>query len=190
MRRLNSPYYGVLRKLLAAPQTLDELWVTIVDAPFHEMRQALHLDLGIVVLLLTNPQDNTIDRVALSNTPAADGALKMSEKPFSDIRIPLGHKTNVIARAIATGTPQVASDWRLLFVPALSAQAARFNQAGAGIECSHAYPLIASDGEGSQGALIFSFFQPSSGVGPAHIAFMQAYTALASEALQRLGAAQ
>jgi hypothetical protein len=134
------------------------------------------------MLLMVNNSDGTIDRIALSNTPAADGAVKMSEKPFADIKIPLVHKRNVVARAIASGEPQVIADWELLFVPALSAQAARYNQAGAGIESSHVYPL---KNAGDGGALIFSFFQPASNIGPEHTAFMEAYSQMVAEALRR-----
>src|SRR5207253_8708356 len=81
------------------------------------------------------PRDWSSDVCSSDLTPAADGAVKMSEKPFADIKIPLAHKRNIIAKAIASGEPQMTADWELLFVPALSAQAARYNQAGAGIEC-------------------------------------------------------
>jgi hypothetical protein len=177
----NQPYYKQLQTILHDAPTKEHLLDAIVNAPFHELRKSMHLDLGIVVLLMVNSDDGTIDRIALSNTPAADGAVKMSEKPFADIKIPLNHKKNVIARAIASGEPQVTADWELLFVPALSAQAARFNQAGAGIESSQVYPLKdAGDG----GALIFSFFQPARNIGPEHQIFMQSYSEMVAEALR------
>jgi len=176
----DQPYYKKLHTILQDAPTMEHLLDAIVNAPFHELRRSMHLDLGIVVLLMVNAKDKTIDRIALSNTPAADGAVKMSEKPFGDIKIPLAHKRNIIARAIATGEHQVTADWELLFVPALSAQAARFNQAGAGIECSQVYPLK-NAGEG--GALIFSFFQPARNIGPEHVAFMEAYSGMVAEVL-------
>jgi hypothetical protein len=176
----DQPYYKKLHKILQSVPTREHLLDAVVNAPFHELRRSMHLDLGIVMLLMVNAEDKTIDRIALSNTPAADGAVKMSEKPFGDIKIPLAHKRNVIAKAITTGEPQMTADWALLFVPALSAQAARFNQAGAGIECSRVYPLKDA-GEG--GALIFSFFQPARNLGPEHEAFMEAYSGMVAEVL-------
>jgi hypothetical protein len=177
----DQPYYKKLRSILLDAPTREHLLDAIVNAPFHELRRSMHLDLGIVALLMVNAEDNTIDRIALSNTPAADGAVKMSDKPFGDIKIPLAHKRNIVAKAIITGEPQITADWELLFVPALSAQAARYNQAGAGIESSQVYPLKdAGDG----GALIFSFFQPARNIGPEHQAFMQAYSAMVAEALR------
>lgn len=174
-------YYAKLRVILQQAPTREHLLDAIVNAPFHEMRRAMHVDLGIIVLLLTNPEEGTIDRIALSNTEAAQGAVKMSEKPFHEIKIPLNHRTNAIAKAIATGQPQAVSDWKYLFVPALSTQAARFNQAGSGIECSCVHPF--DDGRHG-GALIFSFFQPHGNIGPQHLEFMDTYTALVAEALR------
>jgi hypothetical protein len=153
-----------------------------VNAPFHNPVLSTSFDLGIVVLLLADPATQTINRVALSDTDAAIGAVKMSEKPFHEIKIPLNHSHNIIAQAIATGKPHYTSDWQYLFVPAMSAQAARFNQAGAGIECSHVYPLI---GVQSGGALIFSYYQPAANITLRHKEFMQAYTDLAAQALQK-----
>lgn len=177
----NSSYFKKIQEILAAVSSRKELYKAIVDAPFHDPRQAAHLDLGIVVLLLVNEKEHTIDRIALSDTEPAEGAVKMSEKPFNDIKIPLGHDTNIIAQAISTGEPQSTHDWKLLFVPALSEEAARYNQAGAGIECSYVYPLKT----GSGGALIFSLFQPGSQIGDGHREFMEPYAELVSSLLNR-----
>ena len=175
----NSPYYEKLRALLRAAGSREELLEAIVNAPFHELRQTTHLDLGIIALLVVNKKGGTIDTLALSDTELARGAAEMAEKPFGDIRIPLGDSKNIVARAIATGQPQAAADWKFLAAPALPVQAARLNQAGGGIEYSQVYPLLAGDG----GALIFSFFQPGSNIGPDHIAFMEAYTRIVDDAL-------
>lgn len=177
----DQPYYRKLRGILQEAPSRDHLLDAIVNAPFHELRRATHLDLGILVFLEVNKAEHTVDRIALSNTEAAQGAVKMSEIPFNDIKIPLGHKTNAIALAITTGEAQVVSDWKYLFAPTLSAQAARFNQAGAGIECSYIYAV--DDGRDGA-ALIFSFFQPQANIGPEHTAFMDAYTGMVSDALR------
>jgi len=172
-------YFKYLKKLLDSAQNDLQLFTAIVDAPFHNKIVATHLDLGIVVFLLVNKTAGTIDRIALSNTEQARGAVKMSEKPFAAIKIPIGYEQNMIARAIQTGEPQVVTDWKYLFAPDLSARAARFNQAGAGIECSYIYPLKARDG----GALIFSYFQESKNVTNRHQRFMEAYSKLVAEQL-------
>lgn len=177
-----NPYHDKLLALLQSVKTRQELLTAIVNAPFHDLRETTHLDLGIIVLLLVDAKEGTIDRIALSQTPAAEGAVKMSEKPFADIKIPLNHPSNIIAQAITTDVPQATGDWKHLFTPALPPQAARFNQAGAGIECSYVYPLQAGDG----GALIYSFFQPGQNLGLAHRTFMSAYAKMVTAALRAL----
>src|SRR5688572_13179335 len=137
---VDSDYAGSLKPLLRS-RSDAELFESIVNAPFSNPVAATELDLGIIVLLLVDKQAGIIDRVALSDTVHAAGAVKMSEKPFRAIKIPLNHEVNAIARAIREGKLQTVSDWKYLFVPDLSPRAARFNQAGAGIEFSCVYPL-------------------------------------------------
>ncbi len=174
-------YIRNLQQLLQKATTDAELFAAIVDAPFHDKVQATRFDLGIIVLLLVNKSTGLIDRVALSNTEQAEGAVKMSEKPFQEIKIPIGYVGNSIALAIQTGQPQFIADWKYLFMPALSPKAARFNQAGAGIEFSAIYPLKARDG----GALIFSYYQVGGNVGDSHKQFMQTYADMVTERLMQ-----
>lgn len=170
-----------IKKLLSDARNDAELFETIVNAPFHDKVRSTRLDLGIIVLLLTNRNEGTIDRIALSDTEQAAGAVKMSEKPFRDIRIPLDDKDNLIAQAIKSGEVQHVSDWKYLFTPELSPRAARFNQAGAGIEFSCVHPFAARGG----GALIFSFFQEHKNIEDGHQRFMRAYTKLVDERLRQ-----
>ncbi len=180
MAYLADPYFDRLSELLASATSKTALYEAVVNAPFHDLVQATHLDMGIVVLLLVNPNTHSIDRIALSDTEQAKGAVKMSEKPFSSIKIPLNHTGNLIAKVIASHKPQATSDWKDLFVPALGTQAARFNQAGGGIECSFIYPLTANHG----GALIFSYYQPLSNIGAIHKAFMAKYRDIVDQRLR------
>lgn len=168
-----------LSDILSVAKNDAQLFKLIVNAPFHDMVKATELDLGILVLLQVNKKTGTIDRIALSDTEAAAGAVRMSEKPFHEIKIPIGHPENAIARAITTGAPQFVSDWKYLFVPALDAHAARFNQAGAGIEFSAVFPIKARDG----GALIFSYFQVCHNIRHEHHEFMQSYIDIVAKQL-------
>lgn len=174
-----------LSEILSVADNDAQLFELIVNAPFHDMIKATELDLGIVVFLQVNKKAGTIDRIALSNTEAATGAVRMSEKPFHEIKIPLGHPKNAIARAIATGAPQFVSDWKYLFIPAMDARAARFNQAGAGIEFSAVFPLKARDG----GAIIFSYFQVTNNIGHEHHEFMQSYAEIVTKRLASISPA-
>lgn len=175
-------YFLGLDERLSAAKKQKALYSAIVNAPFYDPMTALDYDLGIVVLLLADPANNNIDRVALSDTYSAKGAVGMSPKPFSEIKIPLNHKENLIARAIASNKPQQTADWKYLFTPALTAKEAHFNQAGAGIEASVIYPLDKKIG----GALIYSLYQPLMNLDTRHMVFMAKYAKLVSEHLAKL----
>jgi hypothetical protein len=158
----------------------EHLFNQIVNAPFFDKLMAAFLGLGIVVLLLNNPKNKTIDRIALSNTEQAEGAKKRSAKPFAEIKIPASHPENIIARTITTGQPQQTDDWQYLFVPELTLEEARLNQASAGIGCSFVYPLMARDG----GAIIFSYFIKPEDIGKDQKNFMATYAKLVSDKLK------
>jgi hypothetical protein len=149
----------------------EALFEAIVNAPFNDKATATLLGLGILVLLLVNNKTKTIDRIALSRTGPAEGAVEMSPKPFKAIKIPVNHADNIIAKAIKSGQYQATSDWQYLFVPDLTPPQARFNQAGAGIACSVVYPLKARAG----GALIFSYYIYPDQISRSHQAFMHRY---------------
>lgn len=173
--------YHLMKDTLAAPSDDSELFSKIVDSPFQYRIPSALLGLGIVVLLLVNKNDGMLDRVALSDTEQAQGAVNASAKPFHDIRIPLSYEENALIKAIKTEEPQKVIDWRYMFEPAMTAQEARFNQAGAGIACSVIYPLIgARDG----GCMIFSYFTEPGEIGEAHHEFMKQYSELAAQALK------
>lgn len=174
------------RKALEAAHTQAELEQAIVNAPFKDLVEAARLFLGIVVLLRANPTTQMIDRIALSNTSLAKGTVKMSVKKFEDIKIPVGYHDNIIAEALSTGRPTQTTDWRYLFEPALTAQEARFNQAGGGIAFSAVYPITAVK---PPTAMIFSYFQYAEHVGESQRKFMDAYTQLVAEKLLKSYAA-
>ena len=173
-------YFRQLDRLLSSAKNDAQLLDLIVNSPFRSRIRATRMDLGIVVLLLVNKKDGTIDRVALSDTELAAGAVRMSEKPFKEIKIPLGHPENSISKAIDSGQPQYVTDWKDIFVPTLSPRAARFNQAGSGIEFSCVYPLKAHDG----GALIFSYYQEGKNIKDVHHEFIERYSQMADKYLK------
>lgn len=173
-------YYAKLKAELDAAQTPDEKFHTIVNAPFKNRTKSTSLGLGVIVLLFENPKTNTIDRIALSDTESAKGAVRMSAKPFNDIKVPLSEEQNIIVKALASGSPQKTDDWHYLFVPVLTAQQARFNQAGAGIGCSVVYPI---EKAGGKGALIFSYYLPPEKIGYKQQSFMSKYSHLVSSQL-------
>jgi hypothetical protein len=154
----------------------------LVDAPFTFKFECVQMGLGIIVLLLLDEPSGLIHRVALSNTEMADGTKQYSDKRFEDIKIPLASNENIIAKAIRTGEPQSTSDWNYLFTPALTPEQARFNQTGGTIAMSHVYPL---DYDGGKGAMIYSFFQPTSQSIVDPTAFMTDYSQLVGKTLTK-----
>lgn len=172
---------GLQRVLANAKKKKNDkvLFDAIVNAPFKNKAQATLLNLGIVVLLLVNPKEKTLDRVTLSDTELAKATMDISIKPFHDIKIPLGYNSNLLILALKTGEPQLTNDWAHLFAPELNPQQARLNQAKAGIGCSMIHPFTARGG----GALIFSFFSPPEFIKKEHRDFMTAYTTYVEKAL-------
>lgn len=181
---LSSPFsekqYARLEASLKNIAKTEQLYEKIVNSPFDDRLLSATIDIGIVVLLLVNKANKTIDRIALSDTEHAHGAVSVSAKPFHKIIIPLGDEKNIIAKAIKEKKGQATDDWQYLFTPALSAEAARLNQKAASIESSIVWPLSIKDG----GALIFSCYQPLSNIGPEHYAFAKRYAAIVSKALK------
>lgn len=177
---LNNPNFKVISASLMNAENDTQLFGAIVDTPFQDKLHATMMGLGVVVLLIVNKNEKTIDRVALSNTEHAAGAVDASVVPFSKIKIPLASRSNYIAKAIRTGKPQHTSDWQYLFIPALTPEEARLNQAGAAIACSFIYPL---SGAREGGAMIFSFYTSLNEISADHRSFMLEYSKIASQAL-------
>lgn len=175
--------YDKLRAVLSAAGSRADLYKRIVNAPFDDRMSMTFLYLGIIVLLLVDETGTHIKRIALSDTELAQGTTNMSVKRFEDISIPLDHPINIIAKAIATGTPQDTTDWKYLFTPELKPREARLNQAGGSIAYSAVYPLDQSCSP--KGAIIYSYHEYPKELGDDQAKFMDTYTGLASQALGR-----
>jgi hypothetical protein len=178
--------YTKLDATLTKATTRSELQQVIVNAPFEQKLETAMMFLGIIVLLVVNQETGTIDRVALSNTELAQNTTTVSVKEFSDIKIPVGHADNIIAQAIATGQPRETTDWENLFVPELSAEEARLNQASGGIAFSAVYPL---PGICNGAAMIFSYYQYAHEIGDEQHVFMKRYSQMAADALSAVAPA-
>lgn len=127
----------------------------IVNAPFVSLLVP-EFDLGTVVLLIQDVKNGYIERVALSDTAAADGAVKASALPFEKIKIPSNYQKSAHVKALRTMSPVILTDWYDMFRPALSAEQARHNQNGAGILTSLIYPFKT---ETIAGTVIFSLYR-------------------------------
>jgi len=173
--------YDELRRILAEAHDNADLFRLIVNAPLAYKIETTLLSLGIIVLLLVNKKTGTVDRIAISENDLARRTKHRSVKKFEEIRIPIGHRDNIIAKAIETGLPQSTTDWQYLFTPELSAEDARFNQIEGGIGYSAVYPLPgARDG----GALIFSYFQYPEKIHQPQEEFMDTYSKIVADRLK------
>lgn len=159
---------------------VNSLAAAIVNEPFAYKADMVLMGIGIIVLLVSSKNDNQIHRVALSNTELGEATKRISLKKFEDIKIPIDHPDNIIARTIASGEPQMTPDWRYLFVPALGPEQARLNQAAGGIACSYVYPINCAVGKG---ALIFSYYKDPEKINSLELEFMVAYSKLVSDVL-------
>jgi len=171
-----------LKQGLKTVKNKRDLYDKIVNLPFQYKIESALLFLGTIVLLLVNEDTKTIDRVSLSNTPFAKGSQRRSSKRFEDIKIPINHTRNIITLVVKSGKPQQTTDWKYLFVPELTAQEARLNQASSGIGFSAVYPLKTKRG----GALIFSFFQYADKIDEKHHEFMRQYSSIVEDSLNQL----
>lgn len=170
------------QQLLSSQSSRLAMMKKIVNLPFSDKLLVTTIDLGIIVLLQVDNQTNVIERIALSETDLARGAVSVSAKPFNKILIPLDDPNNVISKSINERRPYIVEDWYFLFTPALTAEEARRNQSAASIECSIVYPL-----RNNTAAMIFSFYQPSNYVGELHKSFVRAYSRLVSDSLDAAG---
>lgn len=174
--------YNTIRKDLEKTKTDEELLHLIVNEPFKFKLASALIYLGIIVFLVHNEETNSIERLALSDTIFAEGTKRMSTKKFEDIIIPADNHTNVIAKTIRTGEPHTTTDWKYLFLPALSAEDARFNQSGGGISFSAVYPIKTQK---INGAMIFSYYQFPDRIGENQKSFMLNYTKVICDILNR-----
>jgi hypothetical protein len=179
--------YTALTNTLRAATDDSTLYQIIVDAPFAYKLETTYLFLGTILLLLINPAQTAIELVALSDTEHAVGTLGMTSHLPEDITIPVDYPTNIVATAIRLGVPQSTADWHDAFVPSMTAQEARFNQAGGAISYSAGYPL---HGSPRKGALLFSFYQYPDAIQSTQHDFMRRYSQIVAQQLRTRHRAQ
>jgi hypothetical protein len=175
-------YILELKRILEAAKSDTQLYEAIVNAPFHSKRVTTTLGLGFLSFVLINKKTRTIDRIAISKTDLAQGALDITVKPFRDLKVPIGYKGNAVAEAIRSGRYQQTNDWDYLLTPSLKPEEARLNQAAAGIASSYVYPLINTR---NSGAIIYQYFITLDKIESTHREFMFRYTKLASQVMNR-----
>lgn len=175
-------YFSELSEILASAQTDESLFKVIVDAPFLNKKMSVPMGLALMVLVMINTKTETLDRISLSDTESAHGAVNYSVKAFKDINVPLTAKDNMYVSVAELGKWQHTDDWKDTFTPILSPEEARFNQAGAAVGSTVVYPLSARD----KGALSFSYFKPLRDINEVQHVFMRTYSGMVDDALNRI----
>ncbi len=178
---LSTAYMLELRNAIAHNKTDKQLFSKIVNAPFSTTTKGMPLGLGLIVLVLVNQETNTVDRIALSDTEPARGAVDFSVKAFNQINIPMTQKENLLVKAIVKNSWQETEDLKDTFIPVLSPTEARFNQAGAGVGSTVIYPLNARE----RGALSFSYVIPLKDISDMHHKFMKSYADIVDRVLSK-----
>jgi len=148
----------------------SDLFKTIVNYPFKYRLEVTNLSLGIIVLLLVNKNEERVDRICMTDNDLAQAAKRMSPESFSNIKLPMGDKTNIIVKAIKSKKPISTMNWTYLVTPALPSDIALLNQAAAGIGHSVVFPFTARDG----GALMYHFYEDE--ISQFQFKFMEDYT--------------
>jgi hypothetical protein len=174
-------YLTELKEILSRAKNDAQLYEAIVNAPFHDKRMTTMLGLGFLSFVLVNRKTRTIDRISISKTDMAQGAIDITVKPFRELKVPIGYKGNAVAEAIRSGRYQQTNDWDYLLRPSLKPEEARLNQAGAGIASSYVYPLINTS---NAGAIIFQYFITLDKIEKTHREFMFRYTKMVSQTLR------
>lgn len=167
-------YFKSLELQLRKSKTLAKLNEAVISAPFIDPRVPTYFGLGIIGFLIVNP-DRMVELVSLTKNEMSRGIFRMSSRPLDKIKIPLDYSNNFVIKALRENHYMITSDWQYLFNPALSAQQARFVQAGGGIACSVVYPLSNIE---PRRVLVFSFYEAIQRIGAEHHNFMGRYASL------------
>jgi hypothetical protein len=182
---LSDDYFIELKDILNRQKSRRQLYQSIVDAPFQGKNKfnSTLLGLGFLAFLQVNESSRTLDRITISDTPSALGAINMTMKAFNDMKVPLNHKGNIILTAIRTGAHQQTTNWHYLTDPAVTEVESRMNQAAAGMASSVVYPIMETK---PKGAIIFQYFINMDEITSAHHNFMFRYIKIVSSALNSI----
>jgi len=170
-----------LTKVILDTLEFNDVVQKICDSLLSELGY-LNLGYRIIVLVLYDPSNQGLKRVALSRTEEAAAAMSVSAIPFHDIVIPIGDTENILTKAYMQQKPFVTHDWKDIFVPVLNDQEAHINQVAAGIQTSIVYPLMLRGN--SVGVAIFSMVKDIKEVSQEESELIQGFTDIIAIAVQ------
>ncbi len=148
-----------LEKIILDTLDFNDVVQKIVDSTITELG---YLDLGyeIVVLCLVNRDQQTLERISISQTKRAKEALEKTSVPFHKIIIPLSEKDNLLIHAINTNETQVCVSWYDILRPTLSEEESLKLQSE--LEIKNSVILPVRYGNQTIGAMIFSMSKDDS----------------------------
>lgn len=135
----------------------------------------------VIVLTLLDHKENTLRRIAISETEAAKKFLDASPIPFQEIRIPLSAEKNLSVQAIKERQTKITGDVSDVLYPALSTEWVKDFQEKLGIKTSIVFPVTAKDKV--LGALIFSLNKDKSKISSEEWAILDSFVGAVGIAL-------
>lgn len=135
--------------------TLDfeELAEKVTNVVFTELNY-LKLGYAIIVLTLIDKPLNTVKRISISKTKAAQKALEKSPVQFEEISIPLSASNNLLVKAMNDKKIYFTHDLSDVLFPVASREIWNKIQEDCGIKTSMVVPIVSKSN--SIGAMIFS----------------------------------
>lgn len=125
----------VLSKVTEIGQVAQEIVNTIVE----------ELSFKLVAILLLEKENESIRKLAISQTDAVTQAeIRLNQKLFGE-NIPLTEDSNLIVKAVKTRFMQLAHGLNNTLIPHFSAEQSKLAQEIIGVSVSFVYPLIVRD---------------------------------------------
>lgn len=125
----------ILSKVTDLVQIAQQVTNTIVN----------DLSFKAVAILLLDKNDNSLVRLAISETdPIREAETKLNQKLFGD-KIPLTEEENLIVKAVKTRRMQITHGLNNTLTPYFSDEQSKITQEAIGITASFVYPLVAKD---------------------------------------------
>jgi signal transduction histidine kinase len=142
-----------LEKIILDTLDFNTVVQKIVDSILIELGY-LNLGYSIVVLILYDEKDNMLHRISISETQAAQMALKLSPVPFKQISIPLTAFDNMSVQVYKQKKPMSTTNWSSFLTPAFTSEEANEIQKIVGVKTSLIYPVMTHND--AIGTIIFS----------------------------------
>jgi signal transduction histidine kinase len=130
-----------LQKIILETLDFTQVVQKVVDSIAIELD---YLDLGYqtVVLALVDEPTQTLRRISMSQTPAAEAIMGAGKMSFDEIVIPLSAADNFCIKTLLDQEVRSTTDWKDILTPPMTAEEARHLQQVSKVRNSVIYPVI------------------------------------------------